>query len=123
MSNQNNTNRRGFLQKLGLTVGAAAFIDTEVLADVNLNKYSNVEDREAFLNRYEKWVDQYIDVVEEEKKNKENIANKKRIMELSEEANGWQEQIKEYIKHDDFKSKYIEVSKRFANSITPELEA
>ena len=123
MSNQNNTSRRDFLQKLGLTVGAATLIDSEVLADVNPNKYSSVEDREAFLTRYEKWVDQYIDVVEEEKKNKENIENKKRIMELSEEANGWQEQIKEYIKHDDFKAKYLEVSKRFANSITPELEA
>ncbi|WP_421919961.1 twin-arginine translocation signal domain-containing protein [Marinifilum sp.] len=122
MSNQN-TNRRSFLQKLGLTAGAVALIDSEVLADVNVNKYSKPEDREAFLTRYEKWVNQYIQVVEEEKKNSENIANKKRIMELSEEADGWQNQIKEYIKHDDFKERYFELSKKFANAITPELEA
>ena len=121
MSNQNST-RRGFLQKLGLTVGAATLIETEVLADVNPNKYSNTEERAAFLFQYENWVNQYIDVVEEEKKNKLNISNKKRIMELSAEADGWQNQIKEYIKHDDFKERYIDLSKKFANAITPELE-
>jgi hypothetical protein len=118
-----NTSRRAFFQKLGLTIGAAALIETEALADINPNKYSNADDRKAFLSRYEKWVDQYIDVVEEEKKSKENISNKKRIMELSEEANGWQEQIREYIRHDDFKDKYISLSKKFADSITPDLEA
>lgn len=122
MSNQNNT-RRGFLQKLGLTVGAAALIDTEVLADVNPNKYSSADERADFLSRYENWVDQYVEVVENEKKDQMNLENKKRIMALSDEADGWQSQIKEYIRHDDFKEKYIELSKRFANAITPDLEA
>ena len=115
--------RRGFFKKLGLVVGATAIVDTDVLADINPSKYSNVAERNEFLSRYEKWVDQYIEVVEEEKKKNINISNKKRIMELSAEADGWQNQIKEYIKHDDFKNRYIEISKRFANSITPELEA
>jgi hypothetical protein len=122
MSSQNNT-RRGFLQKLGLTVGAAALIDTEVLADVNPNKYSSANERADFLSRYENWVDQYVEVVENEKKDQMNLENKKRIMALSDEADGWQSQIKEYIRHDDFKEKYIELSKRFANAITPDLEA
>lgn len=122
MEKQDNS-RRGFFKKLGLAVGATALVDTEVLADINPSKYSDVEERNEFLSQYENWVNQYIEVVEEEKKNNSNIANKKRIMELSAEADGWQNQIKEYIKYDDFKNRYIEISKRFANSITPELEA
>jgi hypothetical protein len=88
-----------------------------------MNKYSTAEERDDFIARYENWVDQYIAVVEEEKRNQDNIENKKRIMELSAQADGWQNQVKEYIKHDDFKERYIEVSKKFANVITVELEA
>ncbi|PKQ63311.1 hypothetical protein [Labilibaculum manganireducens] len=122
MSNQNST-RRGFFQKLGLTVGAAALIETEALADINLNRFSSEEDRKSFLLTYETWVNDYIEVVEKEKLLKSDISNKHRIMELSDQASGWQEQIKEYLQHDDFKNKYISLSKKFAESITPELEA
>ncbi|WP_461631676.1 hypothetical protein [Labilibaculum euxinus] len=122
MSNQNST-RRGFFQKLGLTVGAAALIETEALADINLNRFSSKEDRKSFLLTYETWVNDYIEVVEKEKLSKSDISNKHRIMELSDQASGWQEQIKEYLRHDDFKNKYISLSKKFAESITLELEA
>ncbi|MPQ47886.1 twin-arginine translocation signal domain-containing protein [Marinifilum sp. N1E240] len=122
MSNQNNT-RRGFLQKLGLTVGAAVVLDSEVLAEINPNKYSNETERNEFLNQYEIWVNDYISVVENEKKDSNNVENKKRIMHLSAQAEEWPAQIKEYIKHDDFKQKYFELSKQFAEVITPELEA
>lgn len=122
MSNQNST-RRSFFQKLGLTVGAAALIETEALADINLNRFSSEQDRENFLQQYETWVNSYIEVVEKEKLSKSDLSNKHRIMELSEQANGWQEQIKEYLQHDDFKNRYISLSKQFAESITPELEA
>ncbi|MDM8159820.1 hypothetical protein QUH73_08350 [Labilibaculum sp. K2S] len=122
MSNQNST-RRGFFQKLGLTVGAAALIETEALADINLNHFSSEEDRKSFLLTYETWVNDYIEVVEKEKLSKSDISNKHRIMELSDQASGWQEQIKEYLQYDDFKNKYISLSKKFAESITPELEA
>jgi hypothetical protein len=122
MSNQNST-RRSFFQKLGLTVGAAALIETEALADINLNRFSSEQDREVFLQKYETWINSYIEVVEKEKLSNSDLSNKHRIMELSEQADGWQEQIKEYLKHDDFKNRYISLSKQFAESITSELEA
>jgi len=121
MSNQNST-RRGFLQKLGITVGATALIDKEVLADINLNHYSSEQDRKDFLLKYETWINDYIEVVEKEKLSYSEISNKHRIMELSEQANGWQSQIKEYLKHEEFKDKYIALSMQFAEVITPELE-
>lgn len=121
MSNQNST-RRGFLQKLGVTVGAVALINNEVLADINLNSYSSEQDRKDFLLKYEIWINDYIEVVEKEKLSNSEISNKHRIMELSEQANGWQPQIKEYLKHEDFKGKYISLSMQLADSITPELE-
>ena len=122
MSNQNST-RRGFLQKFGVTVGATAIIDKEVLADINLNHFSSEKDRKDFLLRYETWINDYIEVVEKEKLSNSEISNKHRIMELSEQANGWQSQIKEYLKYEDFKGQYISLSMQLADSITPELEA
>lgn len=98
-------------------------LETEVLAEVNPNRFSSEHDRAGFLERYENWVNQYIEVVEKEKLNKTDISNKHRIMELSEQANGWNDELKEYLKHDDFKSKYIKLSSKFAEAITPELEA
>lgn len=122
MGNQNST-RRGFLKKLGITAVAATVVNKEVLADVNLNRLSSQEDRNQFLQQYEKWINEYIEVVNKEKSSQSDMANKHRIMELSEQANGWQEYLKEYLQHDDFKQKYISLSTKFADSITPELEA
>jgi len=122
MSNQNST-RRGFFQKLGLTAGGAALLESEELANVNTNRFSTLQDRSAFLEKYEKWVDEYIEVVEMEKQQAQDLSNKHRIMELADQADGWQNQIKEFVKHDDFKNKYLSISKRFAEAITPELEA
>lgn len=122
MSNQNST-RRSFFQKLGLTIGAVTIIEKEALADININRFSTKQDREVFLQKYETWINSYIEVVEKEKLSKSDLSNKHQIMELSEQADGWQEQIKEYLKHDDFKQRYISLSQKFAESITPELEA
>lgn len=121
--NTKNSTRRGFLQKLGVTVGATALLDKEVLADINLNRYSSEKDRKDFLLKYERWINDYIEVVEKEKLSNSDISNKHRIMELAEQANGWQSQIKEYLQHEDFKGKYIVLSMQLADSITPELEA
>lgn len=122
MSNNNNS-RRGFLQKLGLGVGILSLFGSESMAETKGNSISLQEDRREFLVEYENWVNEYIDVVEKEKNSVSNMDNKKQIMRLSEQADGWQNQIKEYIKHEDFKEKYISLSKKFASSITPELEA
>ena len=122
MSNKN-TSRRGFLQKLGVTVGAATLIDKEAFADINPNRFSSKQDRRQFLENYKVWVNEYIEVVEKEKINNADVSNKHKIMELSAQADGWQEQIKEYLKEDAFKQEYIALSKQFADAITPELEA
>lgn len=93
------------------------------MADINLNRFSLKQDRLQFLENYEVWVNEYIKVVEKEKSSEFDIANKHKIMELSAQADGWQEQIKEYLKDENFKQKYIALSKQFAEAITPELEA
>lgn len=122
MSNKNTT-RRGFLQKVGVTVAAATVIDKEAYADINLNRFSSEQDRLNFLETYKIWVNEYIEVVESEKLNHDNIANKHKIMELSAQADSWRHQIIEYLEHEDFKEKYVTLSNKFADSITPELEA
>ena len=116
-------NRRKFIQKLGLTLGASALLDTESIASVARMQTGQDLERSEFLRNYENWVKQYIDVVEKEKKDKTNIANKHRIMELSHQARNWQEKIAIYLNDDNFKQRYIQLSMRLSDSISNELEA
>lgn len=116
-------NRRSFLQKLGVSIGVLGLMGNEAFADTNYHEIYKRDERKAFLERYETWVNNYIEVVEKEKSGIPDMENKKRITQLSDEAEQWKSQLKEYIQHEDFKGKYIELSKRFADCITPELEA
>ena len=116
-------NRRKFIQKLGVAVGASALLDSEAMASVaNMQTGKDIE-RSRFLNNYENWVNQYINVVEKEKSDKNNMANKHRIMELSHQAKDWQEKIAIYLNDDAFKQRYIQLSMRLSDSISSELEA
>tara|TARA_R110001583_G_scaffold10417_8_gene47925 strand:+ start:23853 stop:24230 length:378 start_codon:yes stop_codon:yes gene_type:complete len=110
-------NRKKITQKLNLTVSATALLNTKStnsLASVRTNK--DVE-RSIFLSNYENWVNQYINVVEKEKLDKNNMANKHRIMRLSHQAKGWQEKIAVYLNNAPFKQRYIQLSMRLSNSI------
>ena len=116
-------NRRKFIQKLGLTLGASALLDTESMASMARMQTGQDLERSEFLNKYENWIKQYIDVVEKEKVNKNNIANKHRMMELSHQAKDWQEKIAIYLNDDHFKQRYIQLSMRLSDSINKEMEA
>ncbi len=116
-------NRRKFIQKLGLTVGAAALLETEAIASVANMHSGQDQERSEFLHNYENWVNQYIDVVEKEKVDKTNMANKHRIMELSHQAKNWQEKIAVYLNDDQFKKRYIQLSMQLSDRISNELEA
>ena len=116
-------NRRNFIQKLGVTVGATALLDTESIASVARMHSGKDLERSEFLNNYENWINQYIDVVEKEKSDKNNLANKHRIMELSDQAKDWQEKIALYLNDDTFKKRYIQLSMRLSDRINHELEA
>lgn len=116
-------NRRKFIQKLGITVGATALLTTESIASIaNMQSGKDLE-RSRFLHNYENWVNQYIDIVEKEKSDRNNMANKHRIMELSHQAKDWQEKIALYLNDDAFKQRYIQLSMQLSDTISPELEA
>ena len=116
-------NRRKFIQKLGETVGATALFNTESTALVAKMQSGKDLERSKFLTNYENWINQYIVVVEKEKTDKHNMANKHRIMELSHQVKDWQERIAIYLNDDHFKQRYIQLSMRLSDRISHELEA
>jgi len=116
-------NRRKFIQKLGLTLGASALLDTESMASIARMQTGQDLERSEFLNKYENWINQYIDVVEKEKSDKSNMGNKHRMMELSHQAKNWQEKIAIYLNDEHFKQRYIQLSMRLSDSISNELKA
>ncbi|MFA8434610.1 MAG: hypothetical protein ACEPOZ_08855 [Marinifilaceae bacterium] len=118
---EKNSSRRKFLKHFGVAVGATSLIGADAFAAAE--RKSNFEKQINFLSKYEVWVDQYVEVIESEKKNCNNIVNKHRIMELAAQAENWQEDIALCLHHEEFRERYIKLSKRLANAITPDLEA
>ncbi|MFT5750423.1 MAG: hypothetical protein ACI93S_001706 [Ancylomarina sp.] len=109
--------KRKFIQKLGGTVGATALLKTESITSLTSMRTGKDVERAKFLSNYENWVNQYINVVEKEKSDKNNMANKHRMMSLSHQAKGWQEKIAVYLNNDIFKQRYIQLSMRLSDSI------
>ena len=115
--------KRKFTQKLGITIGSTTLLENKAITSVtNTQKGKDIE-RSRFLSKYENWVNQYIDVVEQEKSDKNNMANKHRIMDLSHKAKGWQEKIAIYLNNDTFKKRYTQLSMRLSDSISNKLKA
>ena len=115
--------KKEIIQKLGITIGSTALLDNKAITSVaNTQKGKDIE-RSRFLSKYENWVNQYIDVVEKEKSDKNNMANKHRIMDLSHKAKDWQEKIAIYLNNDTFKKRYIQLSMRLSDSISGKLKA
>ena len=109
--------KRKFTQKFGITVDTnTLFNDTKITSTSDKEAIKNIE-LSQFLSHYENWVNQYIDVVEKKKSDKNKITYKHRIMSLVNQAKGWQEKIAIYLSDDTFKQRYIQLSKRLSNSI------
>ncbi|MRT92611.1 hypothetical protein [Ancylomarina sp. 16SWW S1-10-2] len=116
-------NKKEITQKLRMKIGSTALSDNKAITSVtNIQKGKDTE-RSIFLNKYENWVNQYIDVVEKEKSDKNSMANKHRIMDLSHKAKGWQEKIAIYLNNDIFKKRYIQLSMRLSDSMGSKLKA
>jgi len=117
--NEYEESRRAFLTKLGMTIGAGAVAGEKLSAKVLNSKaeFPLLDDQQQFMDRYEKWMDEFIPVIKKFRANPNNAVAKKRIAELSEEAETWRVQLTEFMKDENFARYYMTATERMTKEI------
>lgn len=114
------SSRRKFLMKLGLTVGATfAVTSSSLTANVldNKDEFPITDEQMKFMRKYEKWMDEFVEVIRMQKVDPENYENNKNIVRLSEIAKGWQNQLVGYMKDENFARHYMAATQRMTLEI------
>ncbi len=98
-----NPSRKKFLQLLGLSAGAVlasksglanGFDKTEIL--------KLTSDQQTFMNRYEKWMDEFTKEIRIQKTSPEGIEHHKRMIALTEESEQFQPQLEKFMQDETF---------------------
>ncbi len=97
------SSRRKFLQFLGLTAGAT-IVSKNVFAKgfdhTEIRKLT--EKQQEFMFRYEKWMDEFIQVINVQKTEPENMENQKKVMSLSKLSEEFKPELDEHMKDETF---------------------
>src|SRR5674476_779505 len=102
-------NRRWFLRRLGFTLGGTLTASSLISANIlETDKDMNISpEQKAFMDEYEKWMDEFIEVIRIQKVDQENYENNKNIVLLSERTKKWQFKLHEYMTDDNFARYYL----------------
>jgi hypothetical protein len=111
--------RRGFLRKLGFTLGATLTATSLISANiVNPSPEMNItHEQKLFMDHYGKWMDEFIEVIKIQKVDPENIENNKNIVLLSERSKKWQTQLHDYMTDENFARYYMTATERMTLEI------
>ncbi|WP_340114968.1 twin-arginine translocation signal domain-containing protein [Maribellus mangrovi] len=117
--NEYEESRRGFLTKLGLAIGAGAVGGEKLSAKVLNSKaeFPLTNEQQNLMDRYEDWMDEFIPVIKDFRANPEDKVAKKRIAELSEEAESWREELTGFMEDDNFARYYMTATERMTKEI------
>lgn len=111
--------RRGFIQKLGLSVGGAMLaggIKGAQIIEKSVD-FPLSEEQQTFINRYEEWMDGFVEVIKERRTSPDDLEVNKRLMKLSEQHEGWQKKVKSYMDDENFAKHFMIVTERMTNEI------
>jgi len=114
--------RRDFLKKLGLVVGATALASTGLTqaAEIIQNKkeeFPLTPEQTKFMKGYEKWLKEFHAMAKFQKKDAEHLENNKKLVALSEEAKGWQKELVDHMKDENFARYYMVVTEKITAMI------
>jgi hypothetical protein len=111
--------RRGFLRKLGFTLGATLTATSLISANiVDPSPEMNITpEQKLFMDHYGKWMDEFIEVIKIQKVDPENIENNKNIVLLSERSKKWQTKLHDYMTDENFARYYMTATERMTLEI------
>jgi len=112
-------NRRWFLRKLGFTLGGALTASSLISANIiDTDKDMSISpEQKAFMDTYENWMDEFIEVIRIQKVDSENYENNKNIVLLSERSKKWQTKLHEYMTDDNFARYFMKATERMTLEI------
>jgi len=112
-------NRRWFLRRLGFTLGGTLTASSLISANIiDTDKDMNISpEQKDFMDEYEKWMDEFIEVIRIQKVDQENYENNKNIVLLSERTKKWQFKLHEYMTDDNFARYYMKATERMTLEI------
>jgi hypothetical protein len=111
--------RRSFIRKLGLTMGVAAMSGAASGAKI---VESNIEfrlstEQQNFMDQYEVWMDQFVEVIKARKTQPNDLEINKKLMQLSEQHQEWQKEVKGYMEDENFARHYMVLTQRMTDEI------
>lgn len=117
--NEYEASRRSFLSKIGLAVGASAIGTGKLSAKILNNKteFPLTKEQQELMDRYEKWMDEFIPVIQAQRANENDREAKRRIAELSEQAENWRPKLVEFMKDENFARYYMTATERLTKEI------
>lgn len=114
----NNLNRRNILKLLGLSAIAAVGVSTPFSSGAqNDNVIKLTPDQQHFMIEYEKWMDECIDIVRQQKQSPHSAELHKKMMNQSILAEQWQPQLREFMKDKNFALIYLGSIERMKKEI------
>ncbi|MFZ4800053.1 MAG: hypothetical protein ACOYMA_21365 [Bacteroidia bacterium] len=112
------SNRRKFLQYLGLTAGATLLGSTVGAKEFDKEEIKKLNaPQQEFMLSYEKWMNEYIEVIRIQKTDIDNIIYHQQLAELSVKAESFQPILAEMMKDETFALIYSVSIKRMTNEI------
>lgn len=115
------TNRRDFLKKSGLAIGATALAGNAGNFILNDSRFDasklQSEEQIQLLTRFENWVNNYTQVIKEEKLENREFKNNKALTELPDELAQWMPELKKHLSDKQFATEYLKVSDRLTQVI------
>lgn len=111
--------RRKFLKLFGLSAGASLVSATALAGIVDETEIRKLTpQQQAFMLRYEKWMDEYIEVIRKKKTDPHNQENKNKMTELSNQAEKFKPELAEFMKDETFQIVYKASIERMTKEIT-----
>ncbi len=116
---ENKSNRRDFLTKLGLVLGAATLTATGVSKVVKDKEIQIVltPEQAKFAVVYEKWLKEFHSMAKFQKNDPHHLENNQKLMALSEEAQKWQKDLHRYMQDENFVRYHTLVTERITETI------
>lgn len=113
-----NSNRRKFLQVLGITAGSA-IVNLPAVAGLNKQEtvYKLNPEQLEFMTRYGEWMDEFIDVIRIQKTDRNNSENNARMISLTERAETFKPDIAKFMQDEKFALIYTASIQRMSNEI------
>ena len=97
------SSRKSFLQMLGLAAGATIISKSGIARGFDQTEIKKLtKEQQEFMNEYEKWMDEFIEVVRIQKTEPEGIEHHKQMIALTEKVGTFQPQLDKYMQDETF---------------------